>query len=341
MYYLTTLPTRQTEERCYYNFMETIEALPSGNPLGYYDSRIYPQLSFDALVEHTKNIAEYYADYDQSEANMAQCTDEERMVMESLLRWVDVFLPNQEGFPRKQRHNSLARFSIATAYKAIEFQHTDVDFDDLRQDARIKTIQTLRRHDPEAYQLPLQLIGRGIAGSIEQTVANGLRQGFSYRRIVRSKNSNDTDLTSITLLQRSATSSRTEQGFSDEIQALREHPDYKIVETLQWGEETEFDDGISQRAMMPLTDKASTGIEISEVEENVSFSQTIDLIDEYIGLSMRDKRILHMRFRDALTLDEIGSYLGLTRERIRQLIEQNIARIHNAPSLMNELDTLR
>lgn len=321
--------------------MKTVDSLPSENPLAYLDSRIYPQLSYDELEERTKNIAEYYADYSQTEANNAKCTDEERLVMESLLRWVDMFLPNQEGFPRKQRLNPIAKFSIATAFKSIEFGLADVDFDDLRQEARITTIKTLRRHDPEDYRLPLQLIGKGIAGTMQQKVAIGLRQGFSYRRAPHTKHDCDTDGTSITFLQRSAISRRTEQGFSDDIYALRDHADYKTVETLRWDEEAEFDDGVSIGAMMPLTDKIYENIEMSVAEENISFSQTIELIGERAGLAARDIKILYMRFGENMTLEEIGDHLELTRERIRQLIEKSIARMQNLPHLMQELDSLR
>ena len=56
------------------------------------------------------------------------------------------------------------------------------------------------------------------------------------------------------------------------------------------------------------------------------------------NLSLRDKKIVEMRFglrgyREKMTLLEIGEEVGLTRERVRQVVKKAIAKLSSAPQL--------
>jgi DNA-directed RNA polymerase sigma subunit (sigma70/sigma32) len=57
---------------------------------------------------------------------------------------------------------------------------------------------------------------------------------------------------------------------------------------------------------------------------------SIDSIADECGLSKRDVSILDMRFGEKKTLEDIGWYHNVTKERIRQLINKAKAKLAKA-----------
>jgi RNA polymerase primary sigma factor len=59
-------------------------------------------------------------------------------------------------------------------------------------------------------------------------------------------------------------------------------------------------------------------------------------VDEVLAsLAPREEEILRLRFgidrKDALTLEEIGKHMNLSRERVRQIESMALAKIQNSP----------
>ena len=94
---------------------------------------------------------------------------------------------------------------------------------------------------------------------------------------------------------------------------------FSLQDSIQQGEEGEFQDIIPDRhAMTP--DQI-----LGDVE---SVRRLVDLLTK---LDVRERRILEMRFglggRKALTLEEVSQEIGRTRERVRQIQNQALAKL--------------
>lgn len=72
------------------------------------------------------------------------------------------------------------------------------------------------------------------------------------------------------------------------------------------------------------------------VKETIEYPDDIDGSVEYAisMLEKRDKDILHMRYRDGMTYDEIGKIEDISRERVRQLINKALANIRKPPCIV-------
>lgn len=90
-----------------------------------------------------------------------------------------------------------------------------------------------------------------------------------------------------------------------------------------------------------LTADALQQLTIRDPMDIVEDAQLVALVDRFLGeLALKEARVIRMRFgigvHDAMTLDEIGERLGVTRERVRQ-IEAAVLRKFKHPALLNRL----
>lgn len=72
------------------------------------------------------------------------------------------------------------------------------------------------------------------------------------------------------------------------------------------------------------------------IKETIEYPDDVDGSVEYAMsmLEKRDRDILHMRYRDGMTYDEIGKIEDISRERVRQLINKALADIRKPPCIV-------
>jgi RNA polymerase primary sigma factor len=89
--------------------------------------------------------------------------------------------------------------------------------------------------------------------------------------------------------------------------------------------------GEDNRLLDYLADQFSSGPDDETYERALSGT-----IEEALGtLKEREARVIRLYYgledaRDPMTLEEIGSLLGITRERVRQIKEKALARLRHA-----------
>jgi len=88
--------------------------------------------------------------------------------------------------------------------------------------------------------------------------------------------------------------------------------------------------GEDNRLLDYLADQVSAGPDDDTYDKALTFS-----IEEALGtLKEREAKVLRLYFgldgQDPMTLEEIGSLLGITRERVRQIKEKALVRLRHA-----------
>lgn len=77
---------------------------------------------------------------------------------------------------------------------------------------------------------------------------------------------------------------------------------------------------VAEHQMAEIAQSAQDPIRLLEVFETESRDALSDMLDAMTGLNKRHRQVIELRFRDGKTLEECGEIMGVTRERIRQML---------------------
>lgn len=207
---------------------------------------------------------------------------------------------------------------------AKKFMWSDLPLDDLVQEANIGLMKAVERYDwrrgfrfsTYATWWIRQQVSRSIADTARAVRAPVHIQEVA-RRIIRERNEislklgrSETDFETAQRVGMSLTKTRLILSLFDDIESL-----------------DEFDLETDELRVNLLEDN-NYG-EASLIAESASFRKMLlDLLDE---LGERSRSVLALRFgldgQDSKTLEEVGQYFGVTRERIRQIEDKALKKL--------------
>lgn len=210
--------------------------------------------------------------------------------------------------------------------EALEL-HPVLELEDVRQSARIGLFEATARHDPD----------RGsFAGTVRLAAASRSRRCFKNEGdTIRIKSEDGHKRNSESLSSKRSVAYRTnlEAGYSDSIAEFFEHPDYERTTTVPALQEpdiegTYMDDGTKRHispaliALQPVYDLPD--ITVEEQFNEIEWRSQSEYINRLLStLDNRSRAIITAHFglsdSNPQTLEEIGQFHGLTRERVRQI----------------------
>lgn len=279
---------------------------------------------FDASVEEQSALDQYLRDVSRHEL----ITPEKEKELGAKAQ-----LGDQEAIQELARAN--LRFVISVAKK---YQNRGVSLTDLIQEGNVGLVTAARKFDPEQ---GVKFISYAVWW-IRQAVLQALAE---QSRIVRVP------------LNRAGALHRIGRRSSSLLQELGREPTVdEIAEDLDiTHEEVERTLAISQSHLSldaPMTPGEDNRLldylpdQYSPGPEDETFQHALkDTVEEALGtLKEREAKILRLYFglddQEPMTLEEIGTILGVTRERVRQIKEKALVRLRHA-SRARFLETFR
>ncbi len=328
--------------------LELFPPLVSPTPEAYLKSGLEAVLPPEELRQNILNISSKFRGANKEEIYTSPCVEEERIALESILKFIDMCLPRKEGEYGSRATNPYVRYCKAVAMEILDFGFTDVDLEDIRQEVRIATLFTLRRRNPKNKTSPLSAVVGAIGSKITRVGAQALNYGFATSR-------SPTIEDHYSVLRNRAFSSSSEFGMSDHFDKLNNHPYHVSTEPLEYVPENledEEKDRVSIRLptdfqpLVPDHDKVDCrDITLQEDVDNLE-QQTLERIfstielTSMVFLSDKEKQILRLYYQDSLTFEQIGIEFKVKRQRIHQIYKKALAKIQTSPGAMAALEDL-
>lgn len=218
---------------------------------------------------------------------------------------------------------------------AKKYQHRGLSFLDLIDEGNIGLIEAVDRFD---YTKKCKFSTYGTWW-IQQSVIKALAdKGRTIRIPIHVLNV----IRKVFSVSKHLTQSLGREPSPSEIAHYMDLPEEKVINILQYsGETASLDVTVDDEHVTSLSDLVYSDDYI-EPFESVFHVTLQDLLDKTLGqLSEREQIIIKLRFglsdRSPLTLEEIGSILGITRERVRQIQNKAIEKLRTI-SAIQELE---
>ena len=202
--------------------------------------------------------------------------------------------------------------SIAKRYTNTNF----LSFLDLIQEGNLGLIKAVERYDYRmGYRFSTyatwwirQAITRGVADT-DRTIRLPVHMGETVRKIIRTANQME------------------QQGFKFDTKKIAEKlelSETKVEDALRFsGHPISLETPISDDNTSVFGDFLEDDDTVSPEENAMEVSLQMELAKQLQALSERERKVLELRFRlyqgRRHTLEEVGNYFGVTRERIRQI----------------------
>ncbi|WP_020611238.1 sigma-70 family RNA polymerase sigma factor [Sediminispirochaeta bajacaliforniensis] len=236
-----------------------------------------------------------------------------------------------EAVLRKSRDRMITSNLRLVVSIAKKYQHRGLSFLDLIDEGNIGLIEAVERFD---YTKRCKFSTYGTWW-IQQSVIKALADKGRTIRIPIHVLNIIRKLFSVT---KHLTQELGRDPSSAEIAAYMDLPVEKVESILQYsGETASLDVTVDDENITSLSDLVFSDDYI-EPFESVFHVTLKDLLDNILGqLSEREQTIIKLRFgladRTPLTLEEIGSILGITRERVRQIQNKAIEKLRSIAAI--------
>jgi len=236
-----------------------------------------------------------------------------------------------EAVLRKSRDRMITSNLRLVVSIAKKYQHRGLSFLDLIDEGNIGLIEAVERFD---YTKRCKFSTYGTWW-IQQSVIKALADKGRTIRIPIHVLNIIRKLFSVT---KHLTQELGRDPSSAEIAAYMDLPVEKVESILQYsGETASLDVTVDDENITSLSDLVFSDDYI-EPFESVFHVTLKDLLDNILGqLSDREQTIIKLRFgladRTPLTLEEIGSILGITRERVRQIQNKAIEKLRSIAAI--------
>lgn len=303
-----------------------MQELPSISPDSYRNKYLYP------TPTHEQNLDWHMRIHAGDEADAQSAT---REMWEANLNLVDFFTnPHYPPFGKGGRPVRKVVQNLRNYVAEGLALHPAIEYKDVLQWGRIGLGQAIGRWNPERGKLSLV-----VYHAVRTNVQHGfMNEGRTIR--IPSSGSNDRRLPHYFC---EAFVHSLEGGYSEQIELLKDHPDYWQMETEQLMLECDLDSsGIDYSEASSLTLASGVAEPSWSDDLGLSYNFSPDYLEWLMGkLSDREKYVvqqLHLR-EDRRSLDSIGAELDLTRERIRQISERALGRMRNRAGIVEVQDT--
>jgi hypothetical protein len=315
--------------------------------LSYLDSDLYEPLPPKKLYELSEDIGGQYETAEQYELVQRACSDEERLVLESLLRYIDYCLPNQPGFPRGKRATRITRISTAMGMDVLGQNFATLDTDDMQQHARLATLLQLRKFDSKKGTNPLAPIAYAIVNSIRSNAGKAATGGISYSQ--EGKKPTTKSERGISRLRDEMFVSSAEEGWSDRLHELHQHSEFCTTEPLRFEpDELKEDYGEDSllKATRPLVPVAEADFATEfgvpdEVERTSTLDRFFTTMERTpVTFTLLEKRVLRMRFEQEMTFEKIGQALDTTPQAPFHTMANAIKKVRAYPEALRDLQEL-
>ncbi|ADK79317.1 sigma-70 family RNA polymerase sigma factor [Sediminispirochaeta smaragdinae] len=236
-----------------------------------------------------------------------------------------------EAVLRKSRDRMITSNLRLVVSIAKKYQHRGLSFLDLIDEGNIGLIEAVERFD---YTKRCKFSTYGTWW-IQQSVIKALADKGRTIRIPIHVLNIIRKLFSVT---KHLTQELGRDPSSAEIAAYMDLPVERVESILQYsGETASLDVTVDDENITSLSDLVFSDDYI-EPFESVFHVTLKDLLDTILGqLSEREQTIIKLRFgladRTPLTLEEIGSILGITRERVRQIQNKAIEKLRSIAAI--------
>lgn len=314
--------------------------LPSVTPEAYLkpvlpESKLLPK---DELQRRCVEIAERFRGLGHPEITSYPMTDDEKLVLTSLLKFVDYCMPIRARGFRGRSASPLVRKCIAASINVMGMDFADLDIEDLRQNSRLAVIGKIRRYDPDRSPSPLTTVPFGIHNAIVRSAGKSVAYGFGTRSR-GSRAQNRTSDAMISRLRNEVFFYHIENGWSEHLEELHNQPEYKETQPLQSVHESPEDEyeervlPLDDRPTVPRQDMVLPSVDVvMEVEAKTRLDRAIDLVEQCgVNLSERDKMVLRLRYERDMTLEAVGERVNVTSQRVSQIIDRIFGRIRENP----------
>jgi hypothetical protein len=311
-------------------FIMSEKCLPSVSCDSYVTTPVNDLVGPGDVHQYALEIWQRFGQATDLEKRESPMIDAEKALLSQVLRYIDYCLPKD---PRSTgaRTPGIIRRSRMLAVNLLEnCLDSELTIDDLRQEARIAAIRTVRNFDPSRTNggdAPVfALIPYGIINRTNNVGADAFRGGLKHGTGLPG----DQQVGKVT---RNALSKRMEQGWSDELSELYEHPGFLRRVDLDFTSEESLPEELSYEDKYNL-DSPTHEVDVTE---EMAFEQLLNLAGDHgIAMPERTKKILAMCFINDLPYEEIGKLQDrhITRQRVGQIIGKVIESIRSDPELM-------
>ena len=305
-----------------------------------------PIIEIEERQTIARNVAETYknmADRDKRNSPMAE---DERSLLENSLLFVDYCLPKES--PTGKAKSLSVRRCLAVGINILELcDESQIDADDLRQEARLATIRALRSYNPghssESGDMSiLTLIPHTIRSRLSlvgsQALIFGLKSSGGLK--VPSRQDDIGASYPLSAVARNVFSSLLEGGHSDAFTELLGHRSYKQVVPLEVSESGMVIDQEHEVSLL-AEDELPDSVKDSDLPPD--FDTLLELFRKYgINVTESTEAVLRDHFVNNLTYKVIGESeaVPISQQALGERVRRLLGAIRRNDSLMNKLRDL-
>ncbi len=310
--------------------------LPQVSPESYLKPGLSAILAPDELLRLSIENAAQHEMTQVNQNQEAALTEDEKIALTSVLRFIDMCLPDRPDSPRPRRRTHIARICVAMGRDILEHGFSDIDLEDLRQEARIAAARQMRKYDLDKSPSPLTHIPHAIASRM--AAFSGRSLTFGLGQVKGYKNG----FPLLSRLRNTAFISNTESGMSDRFQTLSNDPRFVRTEPLTYVPD-QLDDRSSNNTL-------NTGYEPTVPEHDAAdmadadttLDKIFNLLDRTLagGITAKHKQVLRMHYELGMTLNAISDHLGCSVQNVQVMEKRAIKRIQKSPAAKAALQEL-
>lgn len=305
------------------------QPLPSISPTLYRNIRAYETVPRQELEILGETIGEKYQDTPKIYKRRNPMSEEEQALALNILLFVDYYSLSVEKRPVAAVASARLSRMVAASVLTL-LPESEVDNDDLVQEARLTCIRAARSFASEKGYSILTLLGASIINSHRDVGGVALKQGFGHR--IGSPSNVSTKLSAL----RSAIFEESiEDGWAPNVEALYNHPNFFRKVPLEMIQPVEEEDAhclpYDERGLEAAPEleaatlrSAEPGPETTTVHK---FDNLIDILQSY-GAGLTPRQILYLKliYVDGLPQKDIGPLHP--KPISRQAVSQHVTRAY-------------
>lgn len=319
------------------------DVLPSIPPDSYRDvARELPP--FEEIDQNAAITGNHFSDRTPKEKREDPLLPEEKTTIEGILKFIDHCLPSDA--PRNRAVVATVRRSRNIALSVLAVCATsEIDLDDMRQEARLAVIRTARNFSPnrsgQHKSSILTLLPYGITNHIREVGGRAIRGGFISDPSITSR---PPVLRPVSDVARTSFDKPVEADYSDKLHELYTHPDFFRKLDIGYigiseADTEEWHSPFSNPTSEPRTpDQDSPGY----IDEDPGLDRILSILENQgVELDDQTRRFMQLRYIEGYSLNEIAEMQeeSMTWQAVERVFRNMLTTIRATPGLMEKLQS--